>query len=145
MQIAGVYGSKKSARESVLVRLEIGGIEINERSARDFGGQVVYASNPAYRGYEHWWVFSVDIPEGTSIRIETMVGVYGKGRDSDRSVVGNFVADEAVSVVEFRVHKIGPKKYPLLKGKLRRLSESSAQDKTDQTIEGMFSEVEEDA
>jgi len=144
MRIIGVYGSKKSSRESVLVHISIDGTEINERNARqDFDGRVVYASNPAWRGYEHWWVVSVEVPEGAIIRLETKVGVFNKGRDTDRTVTHHYEATEDAQILEVRIPKVGPKKYPLLKGRLKRVSQICEQDKIDQEVEGLFSEVDE--
>lgn len=128
----------------MIVRLEIDGLELNERTLRDFDGKTVYASNPANRGYEHWWVASIDVPEGTVVRLETMVGVNQKGRDTDRSTTHNFVVTEDADVVEVRVPKVGPRKYPLLKGRLRRLSQTTEQEKIDQTVESLFDEVEDE-
>ena len=144
MRIVGVFGSKKSNREIVLVRLRVGEIDIDKKTAEhDFQGEVVYASNPAFRGLEHWWVVSLNVEEGDVVRLETTVLIPRKGQDTDRTTTHYYEADPDVKVVEVRVPRCGPKKFPLLKGSLRRISQTSAQDIVDQKVEGMLSDVEE--
>lgn len=145
MRVVGVYGSRRSGREHVLVCLSVNGTELNERVVRqEYDGTVIYASNPAYRGSEHWWVVSIDVPNGAVLRLETKVGVFKKGQDTDRTVTHYYEVDDETHVIEVTVSRVGPKKYPLLKGRLKRISQSTKQDAIDQQVAGLYSDVDDD-
>ena len=72
--IFALFGFRKSFREGYVVKVFVDDRELNGSSE---GSQFV--SNPAHRGRESWWAVNLELPHGAVIKLETKVGVAGKG------------------------------------------------------------------
>lgn len=138
LRIFALFGFKKSFKEGYVVNVYVDDVKLTGDSE---GAQFV--SNPAHRGREAWWVTSLELNEGSVIRLETKAGVRGKGQDSDRTTDQWFAVNPDYPVVEIRVPRIGFKRYPLLKGKLHTVSSQTEQEAKDAVIESLLEEIEE--
>lgn len=137
--IVALFGYRKSFKEGVLVS-----IEVDEESLSGSSEKAKYISNPAKRGFESWWIVSLELSKGSVVKLDTKVGVRGKGQDSERTTCQWFTVDPEYPIKEIRVPRVGFKNYPLLKGRLKTISSKSLQDETEQMIEGLLNENEDE-
>lgn len=132
-RIFALFGFKKSFKEGYVVRVTVDDRELNGNSE---GAQFV--SNPANRGREAWWAIALELEEGQVVKLETKVGVSGKGQDSDRTTEQWFTVNPDYPIEEIRVPKVGFRRYPLLKGKLQTISAKTLQEEKDAVIEDLL-------
>jgi len=135
--IFALFGFRKSFKEGYVVKVTV---DDRELSGSSEGAQFV--SNPAHRGRESWWACNLELPHGAVIKLETKVGVAGRGQDSDRTTEQWFLVNPDYPITEVRVPRVGFKSYPLLKGKLETISSKTQQEEKDNLIENLLSEVE---
>lgn len=138
VKVFALYGFKRSVAGGHVVKVAVDERELNGNTP---GAQFV--SNPAFRDRECWWAVTLDLDEGQVIKLTTLAGVAGKGRDTDRTTEQWFTPNEDYGSIEIRVPKVGFKRYPLLKGKLQTVSSQTEQEANDAIVEGLLKDVEE--
>lgn len=132
-KIFAVFGRKKSPKEGTLVE-----VYINDTKVSSSADGVQFISNPALRDRDAWWALDTEVDDGTILRIETKVGIPGKGPDTDRTTTSIFEVNTEYPIIEWGVPKVGYKRFPLAKGPFNVIESRSLQDQTHQTIEGVL-------
>lgn len=133
IRVAAFYGWKKNAKEGLLVEVFVNDSAISK-------GELV--SNPAQRQREMWWAKTLDVAEGTVIRLETKVGIRGAGRDNDRTTSNCYIARRGFPIRDIHVPRVGFRNFPLLKGPLEIILQQSVQDETDRQLDTMLEDIE---
>ena len=99
-----------------------------------FGGDGKYLNDLADSRIRRrcWWVAKRSLSPGDSIRIDVFTGVKGAGEDTELTGSWLYALDPSADIQEVKLPNIGPKGYPLLKG---RLVELAATTKREQNVD----------
>lgn len=128
------FGFVRSHKEGYIVKIAIDDVEI---TPNDEG--ITLVSNPAKRQTQCWWAGNVACSPGSNIRVQTLVGARGKGRDTERTTDQWYVVEPEARVIDITVPKVGFQKYPLARGKFVPLIRRSEQDNITASMEEMLS------
>lgn len=134
------FGFKRGFRGGQVVKVEIGGAPVNKQAAG-----IKFISNPAKRVTECWWAGNIEVSPGVVVHLVTLVGVAGAGADTEKSTDQTFLVDPDYNMREIEVNGVGTdggKRFPLLKGCLRPISQRSQHESTLASVDAMLDSLD---
>ena len=87
-----------------------------------------------------WRVLRRVLSPGDSVRFDVHTGIKGAGEDTTLTGSWIFVLDPTAPVREIRVPDVGPREYPLAKGRLVELASTTKREQLDDEIEQYFAD-----
>jgi hypothetical protein len=129
------FGFRRGYRGGHVVKVEVGGVAVSKNV-------VPFVSNPAKRQNECWWAGTIQVSPGVNIHLVTLVGVSGAGSDTERSTDQWFISDQDQDVRTVEIKGIGFEGYPLLKGRLRVVTQRSQHDHTLASVDAALDRVD---
>lgn len=135
------FGFKRGFRGGQVVNVEVGGAPVNKNAAG-----IKFISNPAKRSTECWWAGNIEVSPGITVQLVTRVGVTGAGADTERSTDQTFIVDPDYNMREIEVNGVGMdggKRFPLLKGTLRPVSQRTQHESTLASVDAMLDSLDE--
>jgi len=108
-------------------------INDEECSWQDDTGKYISSKVDASKGLL-WYLWSGEAEPEDVIRVEVKTSVVGAGPDENRTFEALYYVDAGAPVREIEVAGVGHKRYPLLKGRLRKMGSVSESDKRESEI-----------
>lgn len=131
------FGFRRGTRGGQIVSVEVGGEPVRKNTPG-----IVFISNPAKRQTECWWAGTIHVSPGASVHLETKVGISGVGPDTEKTTDQWFTVETDCDVREIEIRGVGFSGFPLLKGRLRAVSQRSDHDKTVAAVDAALASVD---